>query len=576
VGDYKDGVWWVSLGALRDHELIEPTIAQVVGAKNGLVDHLRSKQMLLLLDNFEQLLDAAPRIAALLGEAPDVRVLATSRERLGVAAEHEYPVPTMVPGEALALFTARARQLKPDFEPDEDVVEICRRLDGLPLAVELAAARIKVLQPEQILERLGRSLDLLTTGPRDAPERQQTLRATIEWSHRLLSDSERQLFARLAVFAGSFDLEAVEVVCEADLTALAALVDKSLLRKTVEGRFFMLETIREYGAERLETDDDIDALRRRHALHYREKAGAAGSELATPRESVWRPVLDAELANLRAAATWGLEADVDTTLRILGSLWRFYEARPAIGEARWMLAEALNRSSGEDPRVRVEALFAAARLGFRQGDYEDARVYLEESLELAEENALRANVALSLAGLGWVENCVGSPAKAVELSARAVALARSIGVDWVLADALNNLGCALVEQRLYAEARVAHEEALSIRSRIGEQEGTAASLANLGLVALAQGRFADANGYFEKGMAVAEQRGDPWLQAMNLLSAAELASKQGDSRRVTNLVEEALELARKHGYTGVELDVEELLKRGDLLVDRKNAGLAGD
>ena len=159
----------------------------------------------------------------------------------------------MVPGEALALFTARARQLKPDFEPDEDVVEICRRLDGLPLAIELAAARIKVLRPEQILERLGRSLDLLTTGPRDAPERQQTLRATIEWSHQLLSDTERQLFARLAVFAGSFDLEAVEVVCEADLTALAVLVDKSLLRTTIEGRFFTLETIREYGAERLET-----------------------------------------------------------------------------------------------------------------------------------------------------------------------------------------------------------------------------------------------------------------------------------------------------------------------------------
>ena len=287
-------------------------------------------------------------------------------------------------------------------------------------------------------------------------------------------------------------------------------------------------------------------------------------------------MLDAELANFRAAAAWGLETDVDTTLRILGSLWRFYEARPAIGEARGLLAEALNRSSGADPRVRVDALFAAARLGFRQGDYEDARVYLEESLELAEENALRANVALSLAGLGWVENCVGSPTKAVEFSTRAVELARSIGVDWVLADALNNLGCALVEQRLYAEAQVAQEEALSIRSRIGEQEGRAASLANLGLVALAQGRFADARGYFEKGLAVAEQHGDPWLQAMNLLGAAELASKQGDSRRATNLVEEALEVARKHGYTSVELEVEGLLKGGDLLVDRKNLKLAVD
>jgi hypothetical protein len=187
VDEFSDGVWWVSLSALRDPALVEPTIGETVGARDGLADHLRAKQTLLLLDNFEHLLEAGPGIATLLLEAPELRVLVTSRERLALAAEHEYPVPTLVVAEAVALFTARARQLKPAFEPDEHVEAICRRLDGLPLAVELAAVRVKILTPERILERLGQSLELLTGGARDAPQRQRTLRATIEWSYELLS-----------------------------------------------------------------------------------------------------------------------------------------------------------------------------------------------------------------------------------------------------------------------------------------------------------------------------------------------------------------------------------------------------
>jgi predicted ATPase len=233
VDDHPDGVWFVSLAAVSDPALVEPTINHVLGAREALTEHLRGKRLLLLLDNLEQLLpDVAPLVAGL-----SAKVLATSRERLNVIGEQEYAVPTLPPAESVALFTERARQLKPSFQPDDAVSEIADRLDGLPLALELAAARVKVLTPVQILERLGHSLDLLTTGARDAPERQRTLRATIEWSYELLSEDDREAFARLAVFAGGFSLEAAEEVCEIGLDDLQSLVDKSLVRQTDRGRF---------------------------------------------------------------------------------------------------------------------------------------------------------------------------------------------------------------------------------------------------------------------------------------------------------------------------------------------------
>ncbi|MGZ4412986.1 MAG: ATP-binding protein [Gaiellaceae bacterium] len=249
VDDHADGVWFVSLASLEDPALVESAIARAVGAEEELGRFLAEKQLLLLLDNLEQLLPGAATVVAALLDSPGVRVLATSRERLAVSVEQEYPVPTLSEDDALDLFTARAQRLKPTFEPDEAAREIARRLDGLPLAIELAAARVKVMTPTQILDRLGRSLDLLTGGARDAPERQQTLRATIEWSHDLLTTTEQLLFARLGVFAASFDLDAAETVADADLDTLAALVDKNLLRQTEDGRFFMLETIHEFAIE---------------------------------------------------------------------------------------------------------------------------------------------------------------------------------------------------------------------------------------------------------------------------------------------------------------------------------------
>ena len=260
VERYGDGVWFVPLAAVRDPQLIEPTIARMVGGPDDLHEFLTGKRTLLVLDNLEQLLPGAADIVARL----DARVLATSRSRLNVAAEQEFPVPTLPIDDAVTLFTQRARQLEPRFEPDPAVRRIAERLDGLPLAVELAAARVKVLTPEQILERLGRSLDLLTSGAYDAPERQRTLRGTVEWSYRLLGNDEQRLFAQLAVFSGSFEVEAAEAVCSADLDVLESLVDKSLLRHGEDGRFFMLATIRELALEKMRDLPDAASLRRRH------------------------------------------------------------------------------------------------------------------------------------------------------------------------------------------------------------------------------------------------------------------------------------------------------------------------
>lgn len=376
VGGYRDGVWWVSLAALRDPELVEPTITQVVGAKDGLADYLRSKQALLLLDNFEHLLPAAAVVATLLREAPDLCMLATSRERLGIAAEQEYVVPTLLPSEALALFTARARRLKPHFEPDNAVGEICRRLDGLPLAIELAAARIKVLRPEQIVQRLGRSLDVLAAGARDAPERQQTLRATIDWSYELLDEDEQRVFACLAVFAGSFDIDAAEAVSDADLETLAALVDKSLLRQVEGGRFFMLETIREFAAGKLEQETAGQTVHARHAAWYAALA-SDGDILDGGVERL--DSLERDLDNFRTAMTWSLEVgDAGDALAIALGLSQLWELRDLWYEgASWYERVAAKAPDGSLERARV--LCEHAPLLMHLGEWEAVERLLDEA-----------------------------------------------------------------------------------------------------------------------------------------------------------------------------------------------------
>jgi len=374
VPEFKAGVFWVGLAPLRDPALVAETIGQTLGAKDGLADHIAERELLVLLDNLEQVVEAAPELASLVETCPNLKLLVTSRERLRVKGEVEYPVLPLAEPDAVELFCGRART-----EPNETVNELCRALDNLPLALELAAARASVLSPRQILERLSGRLDLLKGG-RDADPRQQTLRATIEWSYDLLSDEERQLFARFSVFAGGCTLEAAEEVAEADVDTLESLVDKSLLRHSEE-RFWMLETIREYAAERLEESGEAEELRRRHAEHFLALAEEAEPNMREQSKE-WLDRLEREHDNLRATLD-RLEAsgESERALRLAGAVWWVWSLRGHLVEGRRRLENAL-RSDERPTAARAKALTGAADLAMDAGDVAAARLLAEQALAL--------------------------------------------------------------------------------------------------------------------------------------------------------------------------------------------------
>jgi predicted ATPase/class 3 adenylate cyclase len=493
VEQYGDGVWFVSLAAVRDPELIEPTIAGVVGGPDDLHEFLVGKRTLLVLDNLEQLLPDGAEIVARL----DAGILATSRSRLNVAAEQEFPVPTLPVDDATTLFTQRARQLDPYFEPDLAVRQIAERLDGLPLALELAAARVKVLTPRQILERLGRSLDLLTSGAYDAPERQRTLRGTVEWSYRLLTAPEQQLFARLAVFAGSFELEAAEAVCSAELDVLQSLVDKSLLRHSADGRFFMLATIKELALEKVHELSDPSSLRRRHDDYFLAVAEDLDArERRSGMRDLSRKSLDRyarELHGFRAALAGMLEdGRGEGVLRLGAALWRFWLNRTHYHDAaHWlehapvddatlpsdMRATALDAAGGialyvhdevdrgemfwreglelrrvqNDPQELGTALSRLASIAWRRGDLDGAIGYHEQALPLFEQAGSEALRLQELHFLGESYRDRGDYERGERLLEETVTRARELGFDQVLTSALHSLG-DLALDRLDPEA----------------------------------------------------------------------------------------------------------------------------
>jgi predicted ATPase/class 3 adenylate cyclase len=387
VEDFPDRVVWVPLQSVRDAELVQPTVARALGRGN--------EDTLLVLDNFEQVLAAASKVADLLAQFPKLKLLVTSREALHIGAEHEYPVAPLHEREAVALFMERATAAKPDFVEDEALVEICRRLDCLPLALELAAARVKAFSTEQLLSRLDRRLPMLTGGPRDAPERQQTLRATIAWSYDLLAPDEQRAFARLAVFAGGCTLEAAEEVCEAPFDTVAALIDKSLLYRE-DDRYFMLETIGEYALERLENDGELDEVRRRHAEHYLERARAVERLIRSPQAARAVDELERDHGNLRAALGWLSDETPDQPLRL----------------AVWGLAARLH-GSGDLALDREDAS-------------EAARLY-RESLEIGLQLEDELQVAYSIAGLAAVDALQGRVGQAARLWGSVVAFERTSG-----------------------------------------------------------------------------------------------------------------------------------------------------
>ena len=399
VGTFRDGVFWVSLAGLADPELVASEVAQTIGALEDLNGFLRGRELLLLLDNFEHLLDAAPVVSSLLGASSRVRVLVTSRAPLRLTGEQEYRLEPLPQKQAAALFAERARAVGREVAPDATVEEICRRLDGLPLAVELAAARTKLLTPARLLERLDSALTVLTSGARDAPERQRTLRATLEWSYDLLDPPARELLGGLSVFSGPFALEAVEEICGATLDDLGALVDYSLVKPIGDERFFLLATIREFAVERLGRGSEAHELRRRHADFF----AALGEQAYAHRfvaEAEWSGRLEADHDDLRSALDWLLDNDPERALELAGALGWFWLSHGLLGEGCGRLGAALAAPTATS-RGRARALTSFGALLARHGDVPAGLAELDAATHMWRELGDRSELAAALESLGW-------------------------------------------------------------------------------------------------------------------------------------------------------------------------------
>ncbi len=400
VGSFKDGVFWVPLAGLSDPDLLASEIAKTIGAPDDLTGYLRGKAMLIVLDNFEHLLDAAPALSALLTATRQLRVLVTSRAPLHLAGERDFRLDPLSMSDAAALFVERAGAVGRSLKPDSTVESICRRLDGLPLAVELAAARTRVLSPEALRERLDSVLPLLTGGPSDAPQRQRTLRATIEWSYDLLDAPGRELLARVAVFVGGFPIAGAEEVCGADLDGLERLVDSSLLKTVGDDRFLMLETIRDYALERLEASTEAGSLRERHAAYFSDLADQAHRH-RFDAEAEWSERLDADHDDLRAALDWMAGNDPGGAIATAGALGWFWFSHGHLIEGKQRLAEALTFPGGADA-ARARALSASGALTARCGETEDGLALLTAAISLWRELGDGTELASALCDLGWL------------------------------------------------------------------------------------------------------------------------------------------------------------------------------
>jgi len=553
--ELRDGALFVSLAPVSSPELLVPTIADALEVREGgrslaegVGEHLRERRILLVLDNFEQLLPAAPFVADLLAAAPRLLVLATSRAPLRLAAEHEYPVPpfdtpaadlpfeALVKTDALRLFAARARAVDPAFELDDasapEVARVCNRLDGLPLAIELAAARSKLLAPGEILERLEREPHLPGTGPRDAPARQRTLTATIGWSYDLLGEDERLAFDRLGVFAGGCTLEAAEQVCDTSLDTLATLVDNNLLRRR-DSRFLMLETVRHFAAERLQEAGDA-GVRRRHAEWLTELAETMVERtLAGEDAKEWLDRIQPEHDNIRAALAWSLEEDPEVTLRLASSLRLFWEVRGHFSEGFRWLEEALPRAAGAAPEVRMRALSASGTIAFRLGKVEVSEERWEEALEIARELGDDLWIARLLSDLGTAAAAREEWEPATALLEESADLFRELDVPPRLATVLGNLGHIAGQQGDYARAIEVTEEALALESR--HKPNAAISTYNLGSHNLRAGNLEQAREWLERAVAITQELGFKEVMAYALAAFVRLCLLEGDAARAAYL-----------------------------------------
>jgi predicted ATPase/class 3 adenylate cyclase len=539
VPEFNAGVFWVGLATLVDPALVTDTIAQTLGAKDGLTDHVGERGLLLLVDNFEQVIEAAPELSVLVEACPNLKLLVTSRELLRVRGEVEYPVYPLAEQDAVELFCVRA-----GAEPDENVHQLCRALDNLPLAVELAAARASVLSPNQILERLSGRLDLLKGG-RGADPRQQTLRTTIEWSYDLLVAEEKALFARLAVFRGGCTLEAAEGVARADLDTLQSLVDKSLLRHTVE-RFWMLETIREYAAERLEESGEAEELLALHAQHFLALAEEAEPHLR--RDSAdWAARMEGEHDNLRAALDrLEVSGQSQRVLRLAGAVSRFWYMRSHLVEGQRRLERAL--ASDERPTAaRAKALNGAAVMAINIGEAAAARLRAEEALSLHRMLGDVWGTAYSALMVGNAVAEGGDSAGAQPLLEESVRVFGELGDDQYTMVAAYNLALVVGDLGDRERERALHEDNLRRARELRSRRMEAASLAQLALFARDDGRLRDASSLLKESLRISRDLGELLALAIDLGRFASVLALEGKAKTATRLLSSSEALTEKSG-----------------------------
>ncbi len=537
--DFPGGVFFVPLAALSDPELVRPAIARIAGVQQ--LEELAGRRALLLLDNFEHLLGAASEVAVLLGAGDSARVLATSRAPLRIHGESEFAVDPLPEADAVELLVQRARSVRRDFQPDDNARGICRRLDGLPLALELAAARLRSLDSATLLERLDRRLPLLTGGARNAPERQRTLRATIEWSYDLLPDDLRALFARLAVFAGTFSLDAAEEVTDCTVESLDALVEASLVKALAGTRFLMLETIGELASERLAELDDLAELRSRHARYYHSLALSACLDTDIAAEQ--RPeIVIPEASNLRAALTWALETgETEFGLDLLVALEQFWVLGYTAEATRWFSA-FLERADTAPPLLRARALRSFGSSASFAGEFDLAERLWEESLAVYEQLGDEHGIAVLLHRLSISALIRGEVEQARALSERSLEIHRRLANDKGAAQPLALLGAIALQSGDRPRGRALLEESAELAGKIGWRWWRAGTLSALAEVAIADDRIADARGLLHEAVALALQFGDrvglSWYLSQFALALAH-DSRMEDAGRIWGVVEAA-------------------------------------
>jgi predicted ATPase len=546
AGSYSDGVFWVPLAGVGDSELVLPAMREAMGARGELARHLRERELLLVLDTVEHLLAAASDLAELVGGAPMLRLLVTSRVPLHVSAEYEYPVDPLPATSAATLFVERARAVGRELELDDTVTEICARLDNLPLALELAAARTKLLDPALLLSRLERRLPLLVGGPRDVPERQRTLEAAIAWSYDLLDEDAKTLFRRLAVFAGGFSLEAAEAVGGSDLDVLTRLVEASLLKSVGDGRLLMLDTIREYARERLEETGEGPELRDRHAAHFAQLADGRWLQLVRG-EAAWMATVSAELRNLHAAIDWSLgQHRTEDALAIATGIWPFWNSRGYIREGRRWLEQALEPPSQSAER-RGLALAGLGDLALFEGDREAARRAHEEALAIFRDLDRPQMVAAALAQLSDIALDERDLGTARNLAEESVAIRRA-DASLSLARGLIALAEVCIAEGDYVEARQLIEEAIEHEStEAPASDHLMGSYEALGELLRRQGDDMGALHAFAESIHVGERRGEQWPEVLEGIAA--IWSLRGDAERAARTAGAAERLREQLGFT---------------------------